>query len=264
MATRLLRPLHNPAKAMKNSISDLDALWNSVTPVERVFEPGQVAHLPDAVQTYLTHAIAPGTLLASAVRLRMHGVIKLGRYRKFKAEQVIVRGRSMIWRAKLRIHGLSVRGYDRFVDGAGEMRWKMMRVIPLVHATGVDVTRSASGRVAAESIWLPSFLCDASVWWRAGEAGVAHARFAVDGHAAELALRLDQGRVRSIAMSRWGNPDGQAFHEASFGAFVDQEATFGGYTIPARLRVGWYVDDSARFDAEGKFLEVSIDDAVYR
>lgn len=249
---------------MKNGISDLDALWNSVTPTERVFDPQQVAHLPEAVQRYLTHAIAPGTPLASAVRLRMHGLIKVGRFRKFKAEQVIVRGRGMIWRARFRMHGLSVHGYDRFVDGEGEMRWKMLRVIPLVRGAGSDVARSAAGRLAAESIWLPSLLCDETVWWRDGEAGAAHARFAVDGHAAELALLLDQGRLRSVAMSRWGNPDGGAYRETSFGAFVDQEATFGGYTIPARLRAGWYVDDPARFDADGKFFEVSVDDAVYR
>lgn len=249
---------------MRNGSFDLEALWNSVHPAERVFEPAQVAHLPDAVQRYLTHAIAPGTPLASAVRLRMHGQISIGRFRKFKAEQVIVRDRGMIWRARLRMHGLSVRGYDRFLDGEGAMRWKMMRVIPLVRAAGSDVTRSAAGRFAAESIWLPSLLCSDSVWWQNGESGVAHARFALAGHAAELALRLDQGRLRSVAMTRWGNPDGGAFRDTSFGAFVDQEASFGGYTIPARLRAGWYVDDPARFEAEGKFIEMSIDDAVYR
>lgn len=166
---------------MKNGISDLDALWNSVPATDRVFEPQQVAHLPEAVQRYLTHAIAPGTPLASAVRLRMHGLIKIGRPRKFKAEQVIVRGRGMIWRARLRMYGLSVQGYDRFVDGEGRMRWKMLRLISLVRADGSDVTRSAAGRVAAETVWLPSLLCDDSVWWRDGADGAAHARFAVDG-----------------------------------------------------------------------------------
>jgi hypothetical protein len=63
---------------------------------------------------------------------------------------------------------------------------------------------------------------------------------------------------------RWGNPGGGAFAETSFGAHVDQEATFGGFTIPARLRVGWYFNAPDRFDREGRFFEVSIDDAVYR
>jgi hypothetical protein len=91
-----------------------------------------------------------------------------------------------------------------------------------------------------------------------------HARFAVDGHAADLALAVAQGRLHAVSLARWGNPEGGAFHEVPFGAFVDQEATFDGYTIPARLRVGWYFDDVARFEREGKFFEVSIDDAIFR
>ena len=77
-------------------------------------------------------------------------------------------------------------------------------------------------------------------------------------------MTLDHGRLIKLGLSRWGNPDGGAFDEWPFGAYVDQEATFGGYTIPARLRVGWHFDDAARFDAEGKFLEVAIDSATYR
>jgi len=111
---------------------------------------------------------------------------------------------------------------------------------------------------------LPSILCSDDVWWRAGEGNTVHARFAVDGQAADLALAVAQGRLHAVSLPRWGNPDGGPFREVPFGAFVDQEATFDGYTIPARLRVGWYFDDVARFDREGKFFEVSIDDAIFR
>lgn len=244
--------------------ADLDTLWMSSPPAERAFEPRELSHLPEIVQGYLAHSIAPGTPLASAVRLRMHGTIKLKKWRRFKAEQVIVRDRGMIWHARMRMHGLPLRGSDQLVNGAGTMGWKLWGVVPLLRASGSDITRSAAGRVAAESIWLPSLLCGDGVWWREVDAYVAKARLAIDGHAAELAMTLDQGRLRSVALARWGNPDGGAFHEVSFGAYVDQEATFGAYTIPARLRVGWYFDDPGRFDAEGKFFEVSIDDAVYR
>ena len=241
----------------------LDDLWNSAPPPAGSFDPGAHAARPPIVQEYLAHAVAAGTPLASAVRLRMHGMIKLRRWRKFRAEQVIVRGRGMIWRARVRLRGFTIRGEDRFLDGEGTMNWKLLGVLPLMRAAGADVTRSAAGRVAAESIWLPSLLCDDNVWWQADN-GVAQARFAVDGHAADIALALNQGRVQSVSLARWGNPDGGPFREGSFGAYVDQEATFDGYTIPARLRVGWHFDDSQRFDREGKFFEVSIDKAVYR
>ena len=249
---------------MKQRNCDVESLWKSVVPVEQTFDPQALADLPQRVRAYLEHAIAPGTPLATAVRLAMHGSIKLGRWRRFRAREVIVDGRGMIWNARLRIGGLSVRGGDRFVDGEGAMSWKIAGLFPLVRASGPDISRSAAGRIADEMVWLPSLLCRDRVWWRVDERDVAHARFAVEGHAVELALTLAEGRLRSVAMMRWGNPGGGAFAETSFGAYVDQEATFGGFTIPARLRVGWYFDDPDRFEREGQFFEVSIDDATYR
>jgi len=56
---------------MTKSIS-LDTLWDSATPTELVFNPDK-SHLPAAAKRYLEHAIAPGTKIASAVRLKMHG-----------------------------------------------------------------------------------------------------------------------------------------------------------------------------------------------
>ena len=241
----------------------LEELWHSAPLAVAAFDPGDFSTRPAIVQQYLAHAIAAGTPLASAVRLRMHGTIKLGRWRRFRAEQVILRGRGMIWRARVRSRAFMIRGEDRLVGGEGAMSWKILGVLPLMHAAGPDITRSVAGRVAAESIWLPSLLCDDKVGWH-GENGVAQARFAVEGHSAEIALALNHGCVQSVSLARWGNPDGGAFRDVSFGACVDQEATFGGYTIPARLRVGWYFDDPQRFDREGKFFEVSIDQAVYR
>jgi hypothetical protein len=75
--------------------------------------------------------------------------------------------------------------------------------------------------------------------------------------ASAVRLRM-HGMIRAQAMAE---VQGGAGHHARR---CDQEATFGGYTIPARLRVGWHFDDPSRFDADGKFFEVSIDDASYR
>ena len=248
---------------MDGARTDLDALWQSAADGEGRFDPGDLAHLPQPVQRYLAHAIAPGTRLAAAVRLRMHGTIKLAKWLPFKAEQVIVAGRGMIWAARVRMYGVSIRGFDRFLDGAGAMQWKLFGFLPVLRGSGPDITRSAAGRVAAEAIWLPSMLCAPAVSWTANDGGVVHARFAVDGHPMDVAFALDDGRLQSIALSRWGNPGGQPFRALDFGAVVEQEATFGGYTIPARLRVGWYPGND-RFETEGEFFRVTIDDAVYR
>ena len=115
-----------------------------------------VRKLPEAAQRYLGHAMAAGVPLASAVRLRMHGQIKLKGWYPFSAEQVIRWDRGMIWHAAVQIHGIPLRGGDCFLDGQGAMRWKWFDIVPIVNASGPDITRSAAGRVNLESIWLPS------------------------------------------------------------------------------------------------------------
>ena len=58
-------------------------------------------------------------------------------------------------------------GFDRLVDGEGAMRWKFLGIVPVMTASGPDISRSAAGRVEAESVWLPSVLCGEDVAWTA-------------------------------------------------------------------------------------------------
>ncbi|MEQ9671090.1 DUF6544 family protein [Coleofasciculus sp. G2-EDA-02] len=248
---------------MSKAVS-LDELWESTPPSEQVFQPDQLVGLPDAVQGYLNHAIAPGTKLASAVRLRMHGEIKLRGWLPFTAEQVICWRRGFIWRAAVRMKGLPIWGSDRLVDGVGAMRWKLLGLFPVVTASGEDITRSAVGRMLGELFWLPSVLCQPDVSWTASDAVHAHASLTRFGESTELILTIDnQGRLESANLRRWGNPEGAEFHYANFGGFIEEEGTFCGYTIPTRLLGGWHFG-SERFESEGAFFRATIDQAIYR
>jgi hypothetical protein len=44
-----------------------------------------------------------------------------------------------------------VTGHDRLSSGTGEMRWRLLRLIPGMTAAGPDITRSAYGRLAGGS-----------------------------------------------------------------------------------------------------------------
>jgi len=55
-----------------------DELWAGNVGATTVrFDPAETAGLPEPARQYLAHAIGPGALVAAAVRLRMHGEIKL-------------------------------------------------------------------------------------------------------------------------------------------------------------------------------------------
>jgi hypothetical protein len=248
---------------MTNQLS-LDELWDSASSSERTFQPEQVARLSEPARRYLEHAIAPGTQLAQAVRLHMHGEIKLQRWLPFTAQQVIVWDRGFIWSATVRMFGMPIRGSDRLVDGQGAMRWKLFGVIPVMTASGPDITHSAAGRVAGEAVWLPSVLCDDGVSWTAADSGQLKATFKAYGETLQPELVTDDmGRLKTISLSRWGNPEGAQFHYVNFGAIVESERTFGGYTIPTRLRAGWHFGTD-RFESEGEFFQATIDEVTYR
>ncbi len=242
----------------------LNELWESSPHGDRSFQADDASHLPEPAQQYLKHAIAAGTRLARAVRLRMHGEIKLQRWFPFKAEQVIAWGRGFIWSATVRMYGMPVRGSDRLVDGDGAMRWRLLGLIPVMSASGPDITRSAAGRVAGESMWLPSVLCSDEVSWSAPDPYHLRATFTAHGETTELDLSVDGGgALTSIKYPRWGNPGDSEFRYVDFGALVEGESTFGSYTIPSRLRAGWYFG-SDRFESKGEFFRATIDDVVYR
>ena len=79
-----------------------------------------------------------------------------------------------------------------------------------------------------------------------------HSSFVVQGERAELDFTIDRtGRLKTFKLPRWGNPDGAEFREMDFGGILEEEGTFCGYTIPTRLRVGWYYFGSERFESEG-------------
>lgn len=249
---------------MLNQPTSISALWRCTPVVNPVFRPELLRDLPTAVQRYLKHAIALGTPLATAVRLKMHGEIKLNGWQAFRAEQVICPQQGMIWQAQVWVNGLPVWGWDCLVAGEGTMQWKLLGLLPVMVAKGTDITQSAIGRMQGECIWLPSVLCDRTVTWQAPDSVHACATLTHLGQTTDLMLQISQtGQLVDLCFKRWGNPDGGPYRYVDFGAVMENEGTFAGYTIPTQLRAGWYFD-SDRFESEGEFFRVTIDEAIYQ
>ena len=135
-----------PSRAPKPDPT-LEALWDGDDAPPVPFRASELDGLPEAARRYLRHAIADGAPRARAVRLRMHGMIKIAGWQPFEAEQVIRWQRGFVWRACATVKGLPVHGLDRWIDGAGEMRWKLLGLLPLLSTTGPDISRSALGRL---------------------------------------------------------------------------------------------------------------------
>jgi hypothetical protein len=194
----------------------------------------------------------------------MRGEIKLKSWQPFQAEQVICWHRGMIWQATAWMNGVPICGFDRLVDGIGEAQWKVLGLIPVMSAIGSDVTRSAVGRMLRECMWLPSIFCNRDVTWSALDDSHAQADLILLGEHTELTLKISSmGKLESLKLSRWGNPEGAEHHYVDFGGYMECEGTFSGYTIPAVVRGGWYFG-CQRFDTEGEFFHATVNTATYK
>jgi hypothetical protein len=239
----------------------LERLWQADDHLPlSTFDPASVEHLPPVARRWLQRVIEPGTPLYRAIRLRMHGEIALSGWHEFEAEQVIRWGRGLIWQAKVAFGPLTIKGHDSVIDGVGEMRWKLLGLVPVMVGRGPDVSRSAAARLELESVLLPTVLVDDDVHWSAGD-DERHARLhlRVPSDEAELSLRFDeQGALSECSCLRWGNPEGGEYRFVPFGGHWDQERAFQGCRIATRMRAGWYFG-TERYAGGGEFFRARID-----
>jgi hypothetical protein len=252
---------------MKRRITDL---WNELarpTPTGR-FDLKQLEGLPDPARRYLAHAISPGATLASSVRLQMAGSIRLkpgGKWLPFEARQVLAPPRGFVWRAVVRAGLLRFAGADHYAAGSGAVDFWLWGLIPLVRASGPDISRSGRGRLAAESCWLPSSLLPSGwVRWRAVDGETAEALLELDGEQIGVRFTVDvDGRLTGVQTQRWGDQtDDKTFALIPFGGHLKEERRFGDYTIPTQVSVGWWYG-TERY-ARHEFFRATIHSAEFR
>ena len=150
-----------------------------------------------------------------------------------------------------------------FTDGSGRVRFWLWGVIPLVKQEGPDVSRAALGRMVCETVWATSSLLpQRGVKWEVSDDESARATMKIGEETITLNLLVEpDGRLREIRILRWGNQteDG-GFGYIPFGGQIQEERAFGGYTIPSKVGVGWWIGTDRYFE----FFRAQIENAVFR
>ncbi|MBX6356308.1 MAG: hypothetical protein IRZ05_10710 [Micromonosporaceae bacterium] len=238
------------------------ALLAAPSPMVTPFDPAMVAHLPEPARRWLNHAIAPGTPLRRSAELEMHGEVRLGSWRRFEARQVLAPPEGFVWAVTTHLAGLPMHGYDRYTRGTGQMCHKLFGVVPVVSATGPDLTRSAAGRLASEIVFVPAAAAAADVAWRSVDERDVVALLSCGGWTHEVTLTVGpSGALEKVTVPRWARVGRGPYREHLFAAVVDDEATFGGYTIPSRITAGWGYRTGQW--AEGAFIRQTIDHVTF-
>lgn len=205
------------------------------------FDPASTDALPEPVRRYFAAAIAPGTPLVPAVRLRIRGQIRLGgRWSSFRSREVLAPTRGLAWWG--RVAGV-VAGGDHALDGDGRLEWRLLGVKRVAFAQGPDVVRSGLARAFAEGcLWAPTAVLPAAgvTWAATGDHDVV-ATWSTPYDTVVHRITLDDDhRIAAGVFDRWGDPDGTgtpALHP--FGGEVTGWSTFAGTTVASRGAVGW-------------------------
>lgn len=223
--------------------SRVNRIWSSLRipgEPEGIFSSEMVEGLPPVAQRYLLHAIKPGTPLVRWVEIQMKGEIKPdGGWMPFEAKQMLTPGRGFVWRAKAKKGFIPIEVTDHYLEGNARVRVTLLGLIPIVNESGPDVVKSAAGRLLGECVWLPSALLPqhGAIW---EEVDDSHAKvtLGVGDIKTTLTLTIGKGgRLKQVVLPRWKDTEKDF---VPFGVAVEEERTFGGYTIPSKLRVGWW------------------------
>jgi hypothetical protein len=230
-------------------------IWRSLEsqPTSQHFTPDMIAELPEPVQRYFRHAIAPGTPLATSVQLSMDGSIRLAPDKPWMPLQAkeILSTQGFVWTAKAGQGIMQMHGADYYAKGAGRMRFSLWGFIPVVNDRSLNVVRSGIGRWVGEYFWLPSALLpQCGVHWQAMDKNTIQASLKADSETITLTFEIDEkGKLLRGYLPRWGNQteDGH-FAEIPFGGEYQAEQTFAGYTIPSQMGAGWRIGTDGYFE----------------
>lgn len=226
------------------------------------FSEQLIQDLPEPVQRYFRHAIALGTPLARAIELKMHGQFRLkadAPWMAMQAQQILAPWQGLVWQANVKSGWIHFSGADscNLNQRLARIQFSLWSLIPVAQASNPNILRSALGRLALESVWLPTALLPQfGVQWSAIDDSTIQASWTVLDEPITITLTIDaQGHVQQGHMMRWSdwkasdwkadetsNPPAtqpkdksKSFGYVSFGMQVEAESMFDGLTIPSQL-----------------------------
>lgn len=230
-------------------------IWAAVGPADpggATFDPVMAAGLPGPARRWLERSIRAGTPLAREVVLRLSGSVMQGDRRlALTAEERLAPRRGFAWRARGRIGPIVVRVFDHYLAGEGAVEVKLFGIVPMGGERGPDTVASSRGRLAGETLWVPSMLLpQTGVTWSAIDDDRAQVTQSIDGIEESMVVAVDvEGRITELTMERWGTQGVEQAQRIPYGFRILAEREFDGCTIASSLEGGWWYGTD-RYDAE--------------
>jgi Family of unknown function (DUF6920) len=151
------------------------------------------------------------------------------------------------------------------ITGTLHDRWRLFGRIPVMSASGPDIDRSAAGRVALDSLLVPTAWLQEAVTWRTGDNDntvVAEWHVGEQTRPGTLTVGPD-GALRSLTMPRWAQPGGHPWGEYPCGGTFADETDFDGVKLNRTIRAGYFYGTDKWDSPAGEFFRAEITQASF-
>ncbi len=206
----------------------------------------QVQGLPEPMQRYLRYARVIGKEPIRTVHLTQQGVMRTQPGQKwlpFVAQQYFTTNPpAFLWHATMRLFPFVwISATDRFSQGHGNMRIKLLSVIPMGNARGSEMDQSEMQRYLAEMIWFPAAWLSKSIEWQAIDAHTVKAIMHASDVTAPVVLHVnEQGQLTRVTADRYKEEHGR-YLLTPWSGQCDEYQAVEGMRIPTRIAITWHL-----------------------
>jgi hypothetical protein len=191
---------------------EIDALFAASRDVPpTVLAESDLAGLPAPVQRWLRTAQVVGKERPRTVRLQYDGEFRLGEdqgWMPFHSQTYYTTDPpALIWPVTMRMFRVvPVRGRDRYQGGVGDIRMKVLSLLPVANKAGGGLNQGALLRYLGETVWFPAGAVAPFIGWTPRDANSAVATMTYGGVTASATFSFDQqGRVRQVTAERYND-----------------------------------------------------------
>ena len=208
-----------------------------------------IAHLPPAVQKWLTQSGVVGKEKCTAVRLRQKVEMKMKPEQtdwvKAEAQQYFTLNEpSFVWQVSIQMmRFMEVVGRDKFMDGKGQMLIKPFGLVSIVNAADGKIDQGTLQRYLAEIVWFPSAALSSYITWEAIDSVSAKATMSYKGTTGSGIFYFDpEGQFDKFVTQRYMGSGAEAvLHD--WVITTQETRNLNGIKIPVKLEVTWKLEE---------------------
>ncbi|SMD45926.1 hypothetical protein SAMN00777080_4599 [Aquiflexum balticum DSM 16537] len=218
----------------------------SVTQNRKIIRKDMIVDLPSPVQNWLENCGIVGKPAIGNVQMEQLFEIKLKPDQKnwysTKAKQYITANPpSFIWTARMQVMPLVyASGRDKFIDGKGEMLFKLLSIFPVANdGNNPEINEAALQRFLGEIVWIPSAALEKYIKWEAIDNNSAKATLSYQGTSGSGIFTFNEkGEVEKYTAMRYmgSGPDAKRFEW-----YIDiaENKEMNGIIVPNKCSATW-------------------------